>query len=250
LAIDGVDTVLSAGVSGGAIDSLFLTGSDMVFTTDLLQVNGNIKIPSAKSMFIGSSGNLIVGGDTNVVLPSGISGAIQLMDNGGGSFANATNGFAFWSNGGSPQYRGYLTDEGEGRDHWIHNRETLVQCSGTDYSATTAAAKVDFSGTDPDFTLPTEGTYFVSIDTVILNGATPTDEYKAKLRNTTTSTDIASSEERISSIAANARMPVHVTGLVSGSAGDVISLYGFNSTPAARGTFESASTRIKAFRLH
>lgn len=194
--------------------------------------------------------NVVVGTSEAYTSPASLDNGIVIID-GTASTADPATGVAEWSLSGALQYRSSAANEGSGKSHYFHNRDVTAVGSGSNFSvAGTAYARVDFGGTDPEIVLPTAGTWLISAVASIQNGATANDVYSIKLFNSTDASDVANSEQTISSINASLIAPLVIINIpVTVTTGKTIQMYGRNAT-AARGTFISTATRLTAVRLY
>lgn len=100
---------------------------------------------------------------------------------------------------------------------------------GTDHVLGIVYAAVDFVNSSPSVTLPSAGTYRVSVvaDLVGLPTVLATEKAFLKLRNTTTSTDIAGSEHLVSNFADTIRSQITiVTRVITTLPSQQIALFG------------------------
>ncbi|HUS37376.1 MAG TPA: hypothetical protein VM680_18660 [Verrucomicrobiae bacterium] len=193
------------------------------------------------------TGMLAVGGGTT--FPTGATGGFYAFDSTGPS-ADPATGFYIWSEGGVFKYRGSTASEGSGGSFAFHNRTESTAGSGSDYPLTTSTAAVDFGGTDPNITLPTPGTYWVTAHVSLVGGGTANDDYRFKMRNTTTAADVSDSDYWVSNVQASQRQPLTFGAKVTtATINNVIALYGFNNT-AARGTVEAPRTKLAFTRMY
>jgi hypothetical protein len=131
----------------------------------------------------------------------------------------------------------------------LHNRSSQVVGSGTDYSLTDAAARVDFGGTDPEIVLPTAGTYLIIVEVSVTAGGTANDTYIFKLYDSTATADISSSQRDLNNAQADKAFHVDLHSTYTVTTASTIQLYGYNST-AARGTVDSDETKLIYVRLY
>lgn len=213
-----------------------------------LEVNGSITATDYVGQGNNKNEGIVSAGSASPTLPASATGGFLATDSVAPS-ADPTTGSYIWSESGNLKYRTSTSSEGSGGDNRIHNRTATTSGAGTDYSMTTSTAAVDFGTTDPSVTVPTAGTYLFLADLRITNGATAADEYRAKLRNTTTSTDVVS-DGVWTCAAASQIMSVTIQGTMTCAASDVVTIYAFNNSGSARGTANSAGTRIRYVRLY
>jgi hypothetical protein len=180
--------------------------------------------------------------------PTTMAKGVALAD-GTAASANPTSAVAFWSASGVWQYRTSAASEGAGQTNYVHNRAEQVTGSGTDYTLTNATARVDFGTTDPQVTLPTAGTYLITAEVAVTNGATATDNYQAKFYNSTDAAEVAGSPREVGAAAASQKLVIPLSAIVTVTASKTIQLYAHN-TVAARGTIVSTQTAIRYVRLH
>lgn len=191
----------------------------------------------------------VISGTVAPTLPTGMTSGYYMLD-GGALSGDPLTGAVFFSNAGNLYGRTSAASEGNGLNWRVFNRTALVSGSGSDYTFTTSMAFVDFGGTDPKVTLPTDGTYEIVAQVSVLESATGGDDIRFKLRNETTSTDLTSSDLWITHLAASERGNYKVVGTATAtSASNVIAIWGQNNT-SARGTVESARTWISYKRLY
>jgi hypothetical protein len=196
------------------------------------------------------NGFLLSGADgfTNTIAaPTGASYGLYLYGPASDLAANPTGAF-LWNNSGL-KYRTDTASEGTGGTYYLHNRQSEVQGAGTDYTLTASTAAVDFGTTDPQFTAPTAGTYFIWADVAVTAGGTANDDYRAKLRDTTTATDLTGNDQSITYLGVSQVGSMKLICTATLAASDVVALYAHNNT-AARGTVNSARTRIGYVRLY
>lgn len=123
---------------------------------------------------------------------------------------------------------------------------STITGSGTNYSLTQTAARVDFGQGDTELLLPGAGTYVIS-STVTIVGTTAGDEVRAKLRNTTNNVDIG--VEPMNNISAtNAKVSFYLSDIVTITGSCSASIFARNVT-AARGVVSSSLTSINYIRL-
>lgn len=189
-------------------------------------------------------------GSTNITVPAGLGAGI-VRTNGASASADPVNGVADWSNAGEWLYRTSASSEGAGQANHVHNRAAEVVGTGTDYSFSgTSYARVDFSGQDPEVTLPTAGTYLLSALVEVTNGGTANDAYSAKLYDATAAGDIANSEQTISFLPASTIGQIRLQSVATLSAGShLIQVYAKNGT-AARGSVSATLTKVSYVRLY
>lgn len=190
----------------------------------------------------------LVTGDNTPTLPSGFSAGLYFLDSTSPS-ADPTTGTVLWSLSGAPKYRSSGSGEGSGGTFYLHNRTSTTVGAGTDYTLTSSTAAVDFGTTDPTFTAPTTGTYFIWADMAITAGGTGGDTYQAKLRNTTAAADLTGNDQAVTFLGASEVGSLKLICTATLAASDVVALYAHNNT-AARGTVNSARTRIGYVRLY
>lgn len=191
---------------------------------------------------------LILGTGAGTTLPSGASQALMFAPGAGPS--GTPSGYTLmWSSGGEQFYQSGASGEGDSAANRIHNRTATVLGAGTDYSLTSSTAFVDFGTTDPKVTLPTDGTYLIWAEEAITAGGTANDDYRAKLRNETASTDISGSDQAMTNLGAGFTGTIRMQATATATAGNVIAIWSHNNT-AARGTVNSARTRIGYVRLY
>lgn len=191
--------------------------------------------------------NLGIGTD---VFPTALAKGI-LIANGTATTAAPAAGVAMWSVNGAHQYRSSNIDEGLGVNH-SHNRALEVVGSGSGYAFTTAYARVDFSGQDPEISLPTAGTYQLNFTIAVLQGATANDDIYFKLVADSGGgdSDIANTQINNASIEAAKVCSVFLTKIWTTSAAtNLVKLHGRNLT-AARGSVYAPETRCSFVRLY
>lgn len=110
-----------------------------------------------------------------------------------------------------------------------------IQTGGTtDYTMTNAYAKVDFGTADLDVTLPTAGTYLVTVTLSCTNNSTAAREWDFKLFNSTLAADVANSE--IATVQEDHTVPNTVqliARVVTSADGQVIQVYAKSSANTA-----------------
>lgn len=220
----------------------------------LVQFNGGMSVLTgdiyAGVGLLRTANGVIVGGSAGSTLPSGAA-ATLLLASGSGPAVVPSGYSIFWSSGGEAFFRNGVTGEGDSADNRIYNRKDSVFGAGTDYSLTTSTAFVDFGVTDPKITLPTSGTYWIWAKVGITeDGSNANDEIRAKLRNETSSTDLTGGDDSVNSLPAGKVGTITLLGTVTGNASDVISIWAHNNSGSARGTVNSARTRIGYVRLY
>lgn len=202
----------------------------------------------AQSGLLRTANGVIIGGSAGSTLPSGAA-EVLLLAAGSGPAVTPSGYSIMWSTGGEAFYQNGASGEGDAAANRVHNRTATVFGAGTDYSLTGSTAFVDFGTTDPKITLPTSGTYFIFAEESITAGASANDDFRAKLRDETTSTDLSGSDQEITYLGAAQLGTIKMSATVTGSAADVIAIWSHNNT-AARGTVNSARTRIGYIRLY
>lgn len=166
------------------------------------------------------------------------TGVLKLA-NGTDPAANPTNATTQWAVGGEWQYRSSASSEGAGQTNRVHNRGESIASSGTVYNLTTTLARVDFGTTDPELTLPTAGTYLVTLY-VVFRGATTGlgDTMIAQLRNATDSTTYGAPFLLVTNPTAALNYLVACSScVITVTASKLLQAWGQNST-AARGTID------------
>jgi hypothetical protein len=225
-----------------------LTSDSLLHVLSPVKFDSTVTLAGGLGLIIGADGKigggLVVGSTTET--PNGY--AIRVL-NGGGPIADPATGFGLFSVGTGMKYRTDAAGEGAGQENFVHNRKDEVFGAGTDYTLTGSTAFVDFGTTDPKVTLPTDGTYWVWADVGIATGGTANDNYQAKLRNETASTDLTGASDSINNWGASVNGTIYIHGFVTGTAGNVIAIWSHNNT-AARGAVNSARTRIGYIRLY
>jgi hypothetical protein len=226
-------------------DTQLIVYSPTKFEGAVELVGGSLKNASV----IESSAGFVAGA-LDVGIPSGASGAFYAVD-GSGPIADPATGWIMWSELGKLMYRSSAANEGSGQANHAHNRTATITAAGTPYSLTSSTAFIDVGTTDPKITLPTAGTFLIFADVSFTTGTTANDDYRFKLRNETTSTDVSGSdfsttEFGTTSVASMAHLEATVT---TTTASNVIAIWGHNNT-AARGTVTSDRTRISYVRLY
>lgn len=217
-------------------------------TTDKNQFrigNASISASIARNASIGN--NLSVGNDWETAFIDSLAKGIYIA-NGTAPAADATNAVAVFSEDGELKYRASAIGEGAGQNNRVHNRASTVVCSGSDYSFTTSYAALDFGGTDPVLSLPSEGTYLIIASIRVTNGGTANDNYQFKLYDGDLPADISDTDESISYLQAGGIGEVKLVAIYTASLSADIQILGKNAT-AARGTAVSTGCRIKAVRL-
>ncbi len=195
------------------------------------------------------TGGIIAAGDDTPTLPASLTKGFASFD-GVAPSADPTTGFVLWTDAGTPKYRG--SGEATGGSYYVHNRTSTTQGAGTDYSLTSSTAAIDFGTTDPVITAPTSGTYLIFGSVSITAGASAGDDYRFKLRNTTAGSDISGTDHLITNLAvtpAPEQTEVSFQHVATLTAADSVTIYAHNNT-AARGTVNSARTRIGYIRLY
>lgn len=125
----------------------------------------------------------------------------------------------------------------------------VVVGSGTDYTLTNSAARVDFGTTDIEASLPAAGTYLVTaILSIIEDAGGGGDDYDFKLYNSTAAADVTASQRSVTGPAASKVAQVFLQSVVTVTAASTIQVYGVNNT-AGRGTVDSAESTISYIRL-
>lgn len=229
------------GLSALTTDSLFRFKGPVQFDSTAAFTGADITVSG-----IVRSGTGVLIGSTLASMPQ--TSGIYSID-GSGPIADPTTGFSIWSAGAGMKYRTSVASEGAGQENFVHNRTGSTLGAGTDYTLTGSTAFVDFGTTDPKVTLPTDGTYLIWADVAVTAGGTANDDYRFKLRNETTSTDLSGSDQEITYLGAAQLGSVKMQTTTTASASNVIAVWGFNNT-AARGTVNSARTRIGYVRLY
>lgn len=195
---------------------------------------------------ISSNKNILVG-NVNTIEPASLVGGIVFKD-GTAATADPTTASAIWSVGGSLQYRTSGASEGSGQTNSLHNRAAQQYGVGTDYTLTNTLAQVNFGTTNATVTLPTAGTYLVEAQVSFITGTTAGDEYQAKLRNTTDSTDIGAVRKYTGPTAAALKQTIFLSEIVTVTASKAVQIFAQNAT-AARGSIEAVTTVMKYIRL-
>lgn len=263
LAGDGGTLVLRMGddsadfTSGGTAQQVFLinradettTGASMTFQVPVY-FNGGMS--SVIGNIVALSGSFktpqgIVLGSNTEDMPTDLIGAF--FYDGSAPSGDPVDGVGVWSAAGNWLYRSSASSEGAGQVNHVHNRTATTQGAGTDYTLTASTAAIDFGTTDPNFTAPTSGTYFIWADVAVTAGGTGGDDYRMKIRNVTAGSDITGSDQSITSLGASEVGTIKISCTATISASDVVAIYGHNNT-AARGTVNSARTRIGYVRLY
>jgi len=163
--------------------------------------------------------------------------------------ADPSAGVVQWSGSSEWMYRTAASNEGAGQTNRVHNRSAQVTGSGTNYTLTNTTARIDFGTTDAEVSLPTAGTYLVlACVSFIGDAAGAGDSLRAKLRNSTDSTDVGA--EKLVTMSTNSgREIIMLDEVVTITASKTIQIFGHNAT-SARGTVESTTTTIKYVRLY
>jgi trimeric autotransporter adhesin len=232
-------------------DAVAIGGATTTAANEIRLGGGSQNLATPNNAYIG--GNMFVGHANSPTFPTGLAKGL-VFTNGTAASADPANGVALWSDAGLLQYRTSTSSEGSGVVNNIHNRPTSAIGSGSDYSfAGTSYVRVDFGGTDPEVTLPSGGTYFVTALVQIQNGATANDVYSAKLYNSTDAADVTSSEETISNLPISGsgvgQGIIPLQSIVTVTSSKVLQIYAKNAT-AARGSVTAANTKIIAIRLY
>ncbi len=237
-----VETAISIGRVAGVIQEVSIPTGDLSVLDGMIVAENDIEAHSD-----GYFAGMIAAGTASPTFPASATGGFYAFDAIAPS-ADPLTGAFIWSEGGMPKYRTSTASEGSGGENRVHNRTATTSGAGTDYSFTTSTAAIDFGTTDPSVTIPTAGTYLFIADIRFTNGAIVNDEYRFKIRNTTAGADVVS--DMIWTLpAASQVMSANLTGTLTCSASDVVTIYGFNNT-GARGTCQSAGTRLRYVRLY
>jgi len=207
-------------------------------------IQGGILEAEENAFFLG----VVTSGSLSNALASGLASGFYAVD-GTSPSGDPSTGGVLYSSSGAFKYRTSGSSEGSGGTFFLHNRTSTTICAGTDYTLTSSTAAVDFGTTDPTFTAPTAGTYFIWADVGIEAGGTGADTYQAKLRNTTAGSDLTANDQKITNLGASEFGSMKLICTATLAASDVVALYAHNNT-AARGTVNSARTRIGYVRLY
>jgi hypothetical protein len=235
------------GLSQFTADSRFHIFSPVQFDGSVLFASSDIDLNGTLSV---NQGLLSGPTATSSTMPGGQDNGLYALD-GNGPISDPLTGWSIWSDNGEFKYQTSGANEGAGQENHVHNRTASVFGSGTDYPLTTSTAFIDFGTTDPKITLPTTGTYLIFADVAFTTGTTANDDYRFKLRNETTSTDLSGSDYLTTQFGTTAVATMaHLQATVTTTTiNNVIAIWGFNNT-AARGTVNSARTRISYVRLY
>lgn len=219
-----------------------LNVTDTSSNTDSLLID--LQVGGSSRWAVDKNGNILFRGSG---VPTSLVGGVA-MPNGTAASANPTNAIVFWAASGEWQYRTSNSNEGGGQTNRVHNRASQVTGSGTNYTLTNTTARIDFGTTDAEVTLPTEGTYLViACVSFIGDAAGAGDEVRAKLRNSSDSTDVGV-EKKVTIATNSGREIIILDEIVVVTASKTIQIFGHNNT-AARGSVESTTTTIKYVRL-
>jgi hypothetical protein len=218
----------------------------------LVQFNGGMSVATgninAGTGLLQTANGVMIGTSAGTTLPTGAS-QVLLLAAGAGPSGTPSGYSIHWSSGGEEFYQNGASGEGDTVPNRLHIRTATVLGAGTDYSLTASTAFVDFGTTDPKITLPTSGTYFIFAEEAITAGASANDDFRAKLRDETTSTDLSGSDQEINYLGISQLGTLKMTATTTAAAGDVIAIWSHNNT-AARGSVNSARTRIGYIRLY
>lgn len=242
-------------VFGGLTASNAWTGTNTFSRiTNSTWVNGTITNASVlggtlyTNTFVNATvtGNLGIGASA-LAVPTSLNNGLYIT-NGTAPTADPANGFVMWSTSGSPMYRG--NGDGSGNARYMHNTATQTVGTGSNYTfPDTAYHRVDFSGSDPECTVPTAGTYLIICDVSITAGVYASDAFVVKLYNSTAAADISYSERTLSTLIENSTGHVTTTMVVTLGSASTIQLYAANAT-AARGRVNATETTIMYVRLY
>lgn len=199
----------------------------------------------AQALLIDANRNFLFGGST---APTALVRG-HVIGDGTAASADPTSAVALWSASGALQYRTSGANEGAGQTNHIHNRAAQVIGSGTDYNITASTARVDFGTTDAEVTLPTAGTYLVTAEVCIVDGAGATDYFLAKFYNSTDAAEVAGSLREVGAASASQKLMIPLAALITVTASKTIQIYIHNGV-AARGTVTAAETAIRYVRLY
>lgn len=243
-------TAFSLGPRSDAATPAAATFAGEVTFSDDVTFNG-VALPKSQTYYYAGSG--YVSGSTTPTIPTGfLNGLLAFNSLSGEVSVDPVDGAVFIPLNGAWRYRTSGASEGSGSSSGqmahLHNRSDAVSGAGTDYTLTAATAFVDFGTTDPKVTLPTIGTYLVWAEIAITSGGTANDDYRAKLRNETTSTDLSGSDQSITYLGITQVGTVRLQTVTHDTSG-TIAIWAHNNT-AARGTINSARTRIGYVRLY
>ena len=235
------------GVGGTASHSNSIVFGSSTASTDTNQIllgdSTYIASFGGKAAFANS---LIVGTASRFTPPASFAGGI-ILTNGTSATADPANGVAFNSASGQWQYRASASGEGSGAINRVHNRGAETNASGANAALPNATAVTDFGGTEAAITLPSAGTYLVTVLTAV-TGATAADVIHAKIRNSTAAADIANSATSIA-VANTGAHQIVLTSVLTVTSGDLLELWAHNAT-AARGELVATSTKILYVRLY
>lgn len=228
-------------------NSIAIANDTTTTTTNQIRLGNSLHMLSLPGN--ASFGQRIAAGSDNFLnWPASMNRGLVLVD-GAALSAGATNSWVLTSVSGEAFYRTGTTGEGFDQNNRLHNRADSATGTGTDFTLNSTYARVDFSGQDPELTLPTAGTYVVSALVEVLSDTTPYDVYAFKFRNFTDDTDVPDSERGVSNIPASGTGQVVIRNLITITSSKVIHVWGINQT-AARGTVRSTRTSIFYERLY
>ena len=244
----------TTGSQGGAIgysaSNLFLNSlaiGSSVGTTETNQIRmGDTTYIASFPGAAAFANSLIVGTASRFTPPASFAGGI-ILTNGTSATADPANGVAFNAASGQWQYRASASGEGSGAINRVHNRGAETNASGANAALPNATAVTDFGGTEAAITLPSAGTYLVTVLTAV-TGATAADVIHAKIRNSTAAADIANSATSIA-VANTGAHQIVLTSVLTVTSGDLLELWAHNAT-AARGELVATSTKILYVRLY
>lgn len=258
----GTETVAAGHISEATGNYSTAVGStavaDMNYSTAIgygsdTTVTNQIRLGTA-SETVSMPGPACVGGNASIgsdaaTFPASLAGGLYLV-NGTAASADPGGGAALWSASGVLQYRTSGSSEGAGGICYVHNRAAETVGSGTGYTLTTSYALVDFSGTDPDVTLPSAGTWLI-LATIQwqADAAGAGDHIYYRLYNVTDSTDVSNTEIHTTDTLNSCYQLAHITGLLTTTTAKRVRLEGKNAT-SARGVVMSTGTKLTYIRLY
>jgi hypothetical protein len=188
-------------------------------------------------------------GINSATAPSGAAGCLMLASGTGPTGDPTSSQCTIWSDSSNGlQYRNGVSNEGAGQANHVHNRASSQVGAGTDYSCTTSLAEVTFGTTNPSISLPTAGTYLLSVAFEIVTGGSANDDYAYELYNHTDTATIGISRTS-TNFGANVTRSLNVSELVTITASKTVTFRAANLT-GARGTITSTQTKISYIRLY
>lgn len=237
-------TVNASGAQTGQVSGIFISATE----TNLNGIGHKLIDARGATTAFSIDGAGVITTGSNSARPTSMVHGIWITGSTAPS-ANPNTGIAIWSDTNEFAYRTAATNEGAGQLNRVHNRAAQVTGSGTNYTLTNSTARVDFGTTDAEVSLPTSGTYLViACVSFIGDVAGAGDDLRAKLRNSSDSTDVGA-EKRVTMSTNSGREIIMLDEVVTVTASKTIQIFGHNAT-SARGSVESTTTTIKYVRLY